>query len=164
MPSARLPAPPPPAPLLTLVAGDLAHPASHVVRTYWEACVGRIGRSTSKGGVPGSASLCPLGVARRRGRDRGRRGHCRQGAHRRHTEVLRRLPERLQLHLAALTEEYEPVMLFLKLNHSCEPNVGFGGNIVLVAMSDIEAGEELSTDYALFDDYEGSMDCNCGRG
>jgi hypothetical protein len=53
------------------------------------------------------------------------------------------------------------VMLFL--NHSCEPNVGFGGNIVLVAMSDIEAGEELSTDYALFDDYEGSMDCNCGR-
>ena len=49
------------------------------------------------------------------------------------------------------------------LNHSCEPNVGFGGNIVLVAMSDIEAGEELSTDYALFDDYEGSMDCNCGR-
>jgi len=54
-------------------------------------------------------------------------------------------------------------MLFLKLNHSCEPNVGFGGNIVLVAMSDIEAGEELSTDYALFDDYEGSMDCNCGR-
>ena len=55
------------------------------------------------------------------------------------------------------------MMLFLKLNHSCEPNVGFGGNIVLVAMSDIEAGEELSTDYALFDDYEGSMDCNCGR-
>ena len=29
------------------------------------------------------------------------------------------------------------MMLFL--NHSCEPNVGFGGNIVLVAMSDIEA-------------------------
>jgi hypothetical protein len=27
--------------------------------------------------------------------------------------------------------EYEAVMLFL--NHSCEPNVGFAGNIVLVA-------------------------------
>ena len=56
--------------------------------------------------------------------------------------------------------EYEPVMLFL--NHSCEPNVGFGGNIVLVAMRDIRAGEELTTDYALFDDYEGEMECCCG--
>ena len=47
-------------------------------------------------------------------------------------------------------------------NHSCEPNVGFGGNVVLVAMRDIAAGEELTTDYALFDDYEGGMDCACG--
>jgi uncharacterized protein len=84
---------------------------------------------------------------------------------------LRSLPERLQnsavqitddLHVVALTdEEYEPVMLFL--NHSCQPNVGFGGNVVLVAMRDIAAGEELTTDYALFDDYEGSMECSCGR-
>ena len=87
------------------------------------------------------------------------------------TQELHALPERLQnsdvqiadgLHLAALTdEEYEPVMLFL--NHSCEPNVGFAGNVVLVAMRDIAAGEELTTDYALFDDYEGGMDCSCGR-
>ena len=58
------------------------------------------------------------------------------------TETLHALPEGLQLsdvqiadglHLAALTDdEYESVMLFL--NHSCEPNIGFGGNIVLVAM------------------------------
>ena len=85
--------------------------------------------------------------------------------------TLRSLPERLQnsdvqitddLHLVALTDdEYEPVMLFI--NHSCEPNVGFGGNIVLVAMRDTAAGEELTTDYALFDDYEGSMECTCGR-
>jgi uncharacterized protein len=57
------------------------------------------------------------------------------------TEQLRSLPERLQnsdvqiaddLHLVAVTdEEYEPVMLFI--NHSCEPNVGFGGNVVLAA-------------------------------
>jgi SET domain-containing protein len=57
------------------------------------------------------------------------------------TAVLRSLPERLQnseiqiadgFHLAALEEaEYEPVMLFI--NHSCEPNVGFAGNTVLVA-------------------------------
>jgi hypothetical protein len=52
-------------------------------------------------------------------------------------------------------------MLFI--NHSCEPNVGFGGNVVLVAMRDVDAGEELTTDYAMFDDYEGSMDCTCGR-
>ena len=43
-------------------------------------------------------------------------------------------------------------MLFI--NHSCEPNVGFAGDIVLVAMRDISPGEELTTDYALFDDYD----------
>jgi uncharacterized protein len=94
-----------------------------------------------------------------------------KGGHIVTTATLQSLPERLQnsevqitddLHLVALTDdEYEPVMLFL--NHSCEPNVGFGGNIVLVAMRDIAAGEELTTDYALFDDYEGSMECTCGR-
>jgi enamine deaminase RidA (YjgF/YER057c/UK114 family) len=94
-----------------------------------------------------------------------------KGGHVVTTETLRGLPERLQasevqiadgLHLAALAdEEYESVMLFL--NHSCEPNVGFGGNIVLVAMRDIAPGEELTTDYALFDDYDGGMECRCGR-
>jgi hypothetical protein len=58
-------------------------------------------------------------------------------------------------------DEYEAVMLFV--NHSCQPNVGFAGNVVLVAMRDIEPGEELTTDYALFDDYEGSLDCACRR-
>jgi len=57
-------------------------------------------------------------------------------------------------------EEYEAVMLFI--NHSCEPNVGMGGNIVLIAMRDVDAGEELTIDYALFDDYDGAMTCNCG--
>jgi SET domain-containing protein len=64
------------------------------------------------------------------------------------------------LHLAAvLPEEYEPVMLFI--NHSCEPNVGFAGNIVLVAMRDIRVGEELSTDYALFNDDDEKFTCHC---
>jgi uncharacterized protein len=94
-----------------------------------------------------------------------------KGGHIVTSEQLRSMPERLQdsdvqitddLHLVALTEdEYESVMLFI--NHSCEPNVGFAGNVVLVAMRDIDAGEELTTDYAMFDDYEGSMDCTCGR-
>jgi hypothetical protein len=65
------------------------------------------------------------------------------------------------LHLVAIShDEYQPVMLFI--NHSCEPNVGFGGNVVLVAMREIRPGEELTTDYALFDDYDGSMECRCG--
>ncbi len=93
-----------------------------------------------------------------------------KGGHIVDTDTLHALPERLQnsdvqiadgFHLVALEEaEYEPVMLFL--NHSCEPNVGFAGNIVLVAMRDIAAGEELTTDYALFDDYDGEMACRCG--
>jgi uncharacterized protein len=94
-----------------------------------------------------------------------------KGGHIVSTEAVRALPERLQnseiqisdgFSLVALEEaEYEPVMLFL--NHSCEPNVGFAGNIVLVAMRDISAGEELTTDYALMDDYDGAMECQCGR-
>lgn len=94
-----------------------------------------------------------------------------KGGHIVTTEQLQALPERLQnsgvqitdsLHLVALADdEYEPVMLFV--NHSCEPNVGFAGNVVLVAMREIDVGEELTTDYAMFDDYDGSMDCTCGR-
>jgi SET domain-containing protein len=65
-------------------------------------------------------------------------------------------------HIVALeSEEYEGVMLFL--NHSCEPNVGVAGNVVFVAMRDIQHGEELTTDYALFDDYDGEMTCECGH-
>jgi uncharacterized protein len=92
-----------------------------------------------------------------------------KGGHIVDTATLSALPERLResdvqiadgFHLAALDDaEFEPVMLFL--NHSCEPNVGFSGNIVLVAMRDIGAGEELTTDYALFDDYDGEMECRC---
>jgi SET domain-containing protein len=93
-----------------------------------------------------------------------------KGGHIVDTAALHCLPERLRnsevqiadgFHLVALEEaEYEPVMLFL--NHSCEPNVGFAGNTVLVAMRDINPGEELTTDYALFDDYDGEMECRCG--
>jgi uncharacterized protein len=93
-----------------------------------------------------------------------------KGGHIVDTATLHTLPERLQnsdvqvadgFHLVALEDdEYEPVMLFL--NHSCEPSVGFGGNIVLVAMRDISPGEELTTDYAMFDDYDGTMECGCG--
>lgn len=93
-----------------------------------------------------------------------------KGGHIVDTATLRTLPASLRnsevqiadgFHLVALeVAEYEPVMLFI--NHSCEPNVGFGGNILLRAMRDISAGEELTTDYALFDDSDEQMECNCG--
>ncbi len=48
------------------------------------------------------------------------------------------------------------------INHSCDPNVGFRGQVVYVAMRDIAAGEELCHDYAMerSDDY--TLDCDCG--
>lgn len=48
------------------------------------------------------------------------------------------------------------------LNHSCEPNCGLLGQIQLVAMRDIAAGEELSFDYAMCDasDYD-EFRCLC---
>ncbi len=48
------------------------------------------------------------------------------------------------------------------INHSCDPNIGFRGQITYVAMRDIEAGEELCHDYAMerSDDY--FLECRCG--
>jgi SET domain-containing protein len=48
-------------------------------------------------------------------------------------------------------------------NHSCEPNLGFTGQIGLVAMRDIQAGEELTFDYAMSDGepYD-EFECYCG--
>jgi hypothetical protein len=93
-----------------------------------------------------------------------------KGGHIVTTQALLELPDPLRnseiqitdvLHLVALTEaEYPAVMLYI--NHSCEPNVGFAGNIVLTAMRDVRGGEELTTDYALFDDHDAQMTCNCG--
>jgi SET domain-containing protein len=63
-------------------------------------------------------------------------------------------------YLAALDPaEYEGIMLFL--NHSCEPNAGVQGSIVFVAIRDIAAGEEITVDYAMFDDCDDCMECSC---
>jgi SET domain-containing protein len=57
-------------------------------------------------------------------------------------------------------EEVEEMSVFI--NHSCEPNVGFRGQVVYVALRDIHAGEELCHDYAMerSDDY--LLNCRCG--
>jgi len=54
------------------------------------------------------------------------------------------------------------------INHSCDPNCGFNGQIFLVAMRDIQAGEELAYDYAMVMHSSPdsvnyfSMTCECG--
>ena len=50
-----------------------------------------------------------------------------------------------------------------RFNHSCEPNVGMTGQIGLIAMRNILAGEELAFDYAMCDgsDYD-EFTCHCG--
>ncbi len=57
-------------------------------------------------------------------------------------------------------EEIERLTIFI--NHSCNPNVGFDGQIVYVAMREIEPGEELCHDYAMERTDTYSLDCRCG--
>ena len=49
------------------------------------------------------------------------------------------------------------------VNHSCAPNAGLSGQITLVAMCDIAAGEEITYDYAMSDGstYD-EFPCTCG--
>lgn len=49
-------------------------------------------------------------------------------------------------------------------NHSCNPNAGLRGQITLVAMRDIAAGEEVCFDYAMSDSHpQFYMECACGQ-
>src|SRR5437764_433314 len=57
-------------------------------------------------------------------------------------------------------DEREGSMLYS--NHSCDANLGMRGEITLVAMRDIRAGEELTHDWATTDDDNYSMKCKCG--
>jgi hypothetical protein len=49
------------------------------------------------------------------------------------------------------------------VNHSCAPNCGMQGSTIVVAMRDIQPGEELTFDYAMSDgsDYD-EFECACG--
>jgi SET domain-containing protein len=49
------------------------------------------------------------------------------------------------------------------INHSCAPNCGLMGSTILVAMHDIEIGDELCFDYATCDDSDyDEFRCECG--
>ena len=48
-------------------------------------------------------------------------------------------------------------------NHSCNPNAGIKGQILMVAMRNIKKGEEVTYDYAMTDaDFAYSFKCSCG--
>ena len=81
---------------------------------------------------------------------------------------LDRLDEAVRVHALQIDEE-----LYLAgdppfddadyVNHSCDPNCGIIGSVLLVTMRDVAAGEELCFDYAMTDtdDYD-EFACSCG--
>jgi hypothetical protein len=95
---------------------------------------------------------------------------CIKGGHIFNRERLREIQKSLgpaeiqigeDLFIGPLTEkEREGSMIFS--NHSCNPNIGVQGQIVFVALRDIQAGEELTHDWATTDDDNYELACNCG--
>src|SRR6266849_3837348 len=56
-------------------------------------------------------------------------------------------------------DEIEPVDY---MNHSCAPNCGVRGSVVVVARRSIAPGEELTFDYGTTDSDRWTLDCACG--
>jgi SET domain-containing protein len=56
-------------------------------------------------------------------------------------------------------DDVEDMSVFI--NHSCDPNVGFRGQVVYVAIRDISAGEELCHDYSMERSDNYLLDCHC---
>jgi SET domain-containing protein len=64
------------------------------------------------------------------------------------------------LFIAPVTDE-ERELSMVYSNHSCDANLGIRGEITLVAMRNIRAGEELTHDWAMTDDDDYSVECKC---
>jgi hypothetical protein len=47
------------------------------------------------------------------------------------------------------------------INHSCEPNCGIKDRVKIVAMRNIQKGEELTLDYDMMENSNWTMDCQC---
>ncbi len=65
------------------------------------------------------------------------------------------------LFIAPVREDHRSGSM-LYTNHSCDPNLAIQGQIVLVAMRDVAAGEELTIDWATTADGDHRMACHCG--
>lgn len=83
-------------------------------------------------------------------------------------KTLALLPQREQQHSIQVEEDlylvpHGPAEPADFVNHCCEPNAGLSGQISLVALRDIEPGEEVCFDYAMSDSspYD-EFDCECG--
>lgn len=61
---------------------------------------------------------------------------------------------------AKTEEEFSKQKVYV--NHSCDANCGIRGEITVVAMRDIQEGEEITQDYGLLDNEGYSMKCTCG--
>jgi SET domain-containing protein len=82
-------------------------------------------------------------------------------------QQLDRLPEEIQRHTVQVEEDLylasiypdEPADYF---NHSCDPNAGLSGQIVIVALRDLFGAEEVCIDYAMCDGspYD-EFECQC---
>ena len=102
--------------------------------------------------------------------DRARRDRRRQGRPRPHAPAVEGAGAQLGSAEIQLTEDLfiapgtqdERHGSMLYVNHCCDPNVAIQGQIVLVAMRDIRAGEELTIDWATTDDLDEEMRCRCG--
>ena len=66
------------------------------------------------------------------------------------------------------TDDDVELCLHVRINHSCNPNVGIKGQILYVSMRPIFAGEEVSIDYAMHlaanskSDLVFTFECQCG--
>src|SRR6266566_4091383 len=137
----------------------------------WEPAGGECGPERSAGWRPPSACSSALSASSNARSDLVLCGECRTMVHVVDRAAVANLPAAIRNSafpitgdhfLAAVTTgEYDGVMM--RVNHSCEPNVGMGGNVVLVSMRDIAVGEEVTIDYALFLADPGfPMACRCG--
>lgn len=55
----------------------------------------------------------------------------------------------------------EEAVSVVSINHSCEPTLGWKNGIMLVAIKDVNPGEELAVDYAMHGGYDEEMVCHC---
>jgi len=76
-------------------------------------------------------------------------------------EELRRFSVQVEEDLYLYSPEPEPADY---LNHSCDPNAGFSGQVGIVALRAIQPGEEICIDYAMCDGspYD-EFTCGCGN-
>lgn len=83
-------------------------------------------------------------------------------------EQLETTPSEIRAYVAQIEENLylvslPPIEPADYINHSCDPNAGMSGQIGIVALRDIQPGEEVCIDYAMVDGspYD-EFECSCG--